>query len=151
MHWLHIRLHNLCNFCLSGTGIIGLSEFPSPIPWHHIQSSHTEDKQDLGSVLKSSSKDRDYSGISSSMIHCRLCNKVNEPGAISTAVSQKKTHFHVLIPVNALILSPTFSTVWNCCTVSILPISLSLSHRTSFPILTLRPIITSVPKVTTRP
>ncbi|XP_058236437.1 zinc finger protein Gfi-1b-like isoform X2 [Hemibagrus wyckioides] len=52
-----------------------ISEFPSPIPWHHFQSSNTKDKQDLGSALKSSSIDRDCSGISSSVIHCQLCAK----------------------------------------------------------------------------
>ncbi|KAK3510592.1 hypothetical protein QTP70_011794 [Hemibagrus guttatus] len=57
------------------TEMIGLSEFPSPIPWHHFQSSNTMDKQDLGSALKSSSIDRDCSGISSSVIHCQLCAK----------------------------------------------------------------------------
>ncbi|KAF4075217.1 hypothetical protein AMELA_G00232010 [Ameiurus melas] len=57
------------------SGIIGFSEFHSPIPWHHLQSSNSEDKQDLGSAFKSSSKDRDYSPISSSMIHCQLCGK----------------------------------------------------------------------------
>ncbi|MCI4393796.1 hypothetical protein PGIGA_G00161520 [Pangasianodon gigas] len=56
------------------TGFSGC-EFPSLIPWHHIQSSTTEDKQDLGSELKSSSKDTDYSAISSSISHCRLCGK----------------------------------------------------------------------------
>ncbi|XP_060754901.1 zinc finger protein Gfi-1b-like [Neoarius graeffei] len=57
------------------TGIIGFGEFPSPIPWHHIHSSNSEDKLALESALKSSTKDRDYSAISSSMIHCLLCGK----------------------------------------------------------------------------
>ncbi|KAF5909245.1 zinc finger protein Gfi-1b-like, partial [Clarias magur] len=55
--------------------IRGFSEFPSPIPWHHIQSSNIEEKQVVGNALKSSSKDRDYSAINSSEIHCQLCEK----------------------------------------------------------------------------
>ncbi|KAF7689493.1 zinc finger protein Gfi-1b-like [Silurus meridionalis] len=53
----------------------GLNEFPLSIPWHQIQASNTEDKQDTGSIFKSSSKDRDYSVISSSVIRCHFCGK----------------------------------------------------------------------------
>ncbi|XP_036419306.1 zinc finger protein Gfi-1b-like [Colossoma macropomum] len=61
------------------TDVKSFSEGSSLVPWHHLQVTNTEDKQELG-LLQPSNKDRDCSQISalnsSSTTHCPICGKL---------------------------------------------------------------------------